>query len=100
MSDYLAERPSPTLVREVYDRVKRDILTCRRTPGQMLYESELVERYAVSRTPVREALTQLIQEGLVLALPSIGHKLAPITIEEIRDQVGVRERSSKRRRSR
>jgi DNA-binding GntR family transcriptional regulator len=56
----------------------------------MIYESELVERYQVSRTPVREALTKLIQEGLVLAIPSVGHQVAPISMDDLREFVDMR----------
>jgi GntR family transcriptional regulator, rspAB operon transcriptional repressor len=49
------ERPD-TLTGQVYRQLKQAILTCRLKPGQMLYESEMIQLYEVSKTPVREAL--------------------------------------------
>lgn len=49
----------------VYDELRRDILSGRRAPGEALVETALADQYGVSRTPVREALLQLRQDGLV-----------------------------------
>ncbi len=48
-----------------YSRLRDDIIHWRLEPGTPLGEVELSERLAVSRTPVREALSRLIAEGLV-----------------------------------
>lgn len=45
--------------------IENDILTGRLLPGAMIDEDELAERYSVSRTPIREAMLQLIQAGLI-----------------------------------
>jgi DNA-binding GntR family transcriptional regulator len=56
-----AERkPSP------YERLTQAILTGELTPGQPLVETTLAEWCEVSRTPIREALTRLQQDGLVV----------------------------------
>lgn len=49
----------------LYERLKRAITTGELEPGQPLVEATLAEWYGVSRTPVREALTRLDQDGLV-----------------------------------
>ena len=46
-------------------KLQRDILTGSFRPGQKLTEQDLCKRYGVSRTPVREALRQLEEGGLV-----------------------------------
>jgi DNA-binding GntR family transcriptional regulator len=51
--------------RSTYERLKDDILQAVLAPGTRLVETQLAERYRVSRTPVREALSQLGNEGLV-----------------------------------
>jgi DNA-binding GntR family transcriptional regulator len=54
--------------RTPYESIKHAILTAELEPGQQLVETELAARYQVSRTPVREALLRLEQDGLVTKL--------------------------------
>jgi DNA-binding GntR family transcriptional regulator len=83
-SDRKRIRRSPrTLATEVYSVLKEDILTCQLVPGQMINESKLAQSFEVSKTPIREALRMLIQEGLVEALPSIGYRVVPIELEDL-----------------
>jgi DNA-binding GntR family transcriptional regulator len=56
-----------------------------------LSESVLAERFGVSRTPVREALTMLANDGLVTALPRRGHLVHTISLSEVLDAFRVRE---------
>ena len=53
-------------------------------PGQVVSERELARKYEVSKTPMREALSQACHQGLVLRLPGRGYLVAPITIKDIR----------------
>jgi DNA-binding GntR family transcriptional regulator len=57
-------------VQTVYDALKRDILEMAIAPGEPLDETRLSRRFAMSRTPVREALVRLAAEGLVTTLPN------------------------------
>lgn len=50
--------------RSVYERLKQAILDNDLQPGQQLVETALAKKFAVSRTPIREALTRLEQDGL------------------------------------
>lgn len=50
---------------DTYQRIKQDIVLGELPPGSPLVELPLAKRYAVSRTPVREALRRLHQDGLV-----------------------------------
>jgi DNA-binding GntR family transcriptional regulator len=52
---------------DVYEALKREITEFKVKPGDRLLETELSARYGISRTPVREALQRLEQEGLVVA---------------------------------
>ena len=54
-----------TISQPVYERIKHDIVAATLPPGEPLVETLLAERYAVSRTPIREALRQLERDGLV-----------------------------------
>ena len=52
----------------VYDRLRQDIAKGRLEPGKKLSEQGLAEALGVSRTPVREALSQLMNDGLLIGL--------------------------------
>ena len=54
--------------RSPYELIKQAILTSELASGEQLVEAELAARYNVSRTPVREALMRLQQDGLVSRL--------------------------------
>jgi DNA-binding GntR family transcriptional regulator len=57
-----AERLRDQVYRVVLDEMRSGDLK----PGQRLYELELAQKYGVSRTPIREALFQLVREGLLI----------------------------------
>jgi DNA-binding GntR family transcriptional regulator len=69
--------------RHVYEALRRGILNLEFRPGADLDESSLVERYGVSRTPVREALIRLGADGLVALLPNRGARVAPIELHTL-----------------
>jgi len=56
-----------SLSEEVYQRLQQQIITLTLAPGQKLNDQQLAETFGVSRTPVREALKKLEEEGLVVA---------------------------------
>jgi DNA-binding GntR family transcriptional regulator len=60
-------------------------------PGQKLYHQQLSERLGVSRTPVREALTRLVQEGYVSFLPKRGFTCKEIRLQEAEELYELRE---------
>src|SRR5262249_8082862 len=79
------------LLREnVYESLSSDILSCRLAPGDDMREQELAERYAVSRQPVREALSRLAREHLVTVQPRQGYRVNPISLADARDLLRFR----------
>lgn len=58
---------STPLYQQVYELLRQRILAGEHAPGESLQESRMAESLQVSRTPVREALRQLEQEGLLVA---------------------------------
>lgn len=59
----MAQQPANALAEEIYLRIKADIFDFRLLPGDRFTETELSNRYSVSRTPVRDALYRLKREG-------------------------------------
>src|SRR5688572_27325927 len=64
-NDSLRLTPQSRLVDEVATRLRQLILTHQLPPGSKLLQSDLAERFGVSRTPLREAIRLLEYDGLV-----------------------------------
>lgn len=63
---YLEDDESPKSIPEsLYTNIREDILSGKLMNGSRLTEQSICERYKVSRTPVREALSRLESEGLI-----------------------------------
>jgi DNA-binding GntR family transcriptional regulator len=75
----------------VYSQIKQLILCNEIMPGQKLNHQQLSERLGVSRTPVREALTRLVQEGYVSFLPNRGFTCKEIRLQEAEELYELRE---------
>src|SRR5918997_618134 len=79
-----------SLTKRTYEALKQDVLTCALRPGAQIFEAELATRYGTSKTPVREALSTLVQEGLVQVLPRRGYLVAPITLRDVQEVFQLR----------
>lgn len=76
---------SQRVVRDLRDRILRAELR----PGTRLTEVKLAADLAVSRTPIREALQQLAQEGFLTTAPGRGYAVAPVSSREVRELYAV-----------
>lgn len=72
---------------QIVEQLRNDLLAGRFQEGERLSEAKLVARFGVSRTPVREALQQLVQEGFLSGKPNIGVSVARRPPDTIRDLV-------------
>ena len=79
-----------SLTSRVFRQIEREILDGTLAPGTALTELKLSEQLGVSRTPVREALFQLEQEGLVNIIPNKGAVVVGITEKDIEDIYTIR----------
>ena len=79
-----------SLSKQAYEKLRHEILTCMLMPGRVVSERELARRYEISKTPIREALTQVCHDGLMQRLPGRGYIVAPVTIKDIRDLFDIR----------
>ena len=84
-------RIKSTLKTRAYRELKAMILDGRLKPGQKLAERDLGAALKVSRTPVREALNLLAQEGLVEARPQRGHVVSAADAKTAEDLYDLRE---------
>jgi DNA-binding GntR family transcriptional regulator len=73
------------LRQQVYEKIKHDIITCKLEPGGPISESQFVDKFKVSKTPIREALTSLVQDGLVEYMPNRGFMVRPISVHDIQE---------------
>ncbi|MGE3597203.1 MAG: GntR family transcriptional regulator [Dehalococcoidia bacterium] len=74
---------------QIYSLVKADIREGALRLGKKLTEIDVAERYGISRTPVREALCQLTNEGLLVESKK-GYALPIHSAEEIRERLELR----------
>lgn len=82
---------TPRLLREIaYERLKEAIRNGVLQPGEPLSETSVSKELNISRTPVREALQQLAQEGLVQVLPNRAVTVAALTFEEVMNVLHIR----------
>lgn len=73
---------------DAYNYLSEQILSNRLPPGTPISEMDIAEKLNISRTPVREALRDLVSDGLVITYPSRGSFVSPLTpydVEEICD---------------
>jgi DNA-binding GntR family transcriptional regulator len=78
------------LRQSVYQEIKRQVIRCELPPGEPLNERDVASRLGVSRTPLREALLLLTQDGSVIYYPSKGFVVKPITVEDSLDVLELR----------
>jgi DNA-binding GntR family transcriptional regulator len=80
-----------TISAQVHAVLRRDVIVGRLAPRTMLSEQEFAVRFGVSRTPVREAMIKLAEEGLVEIFPQYGSFVAPIKLLDVFDSQFARE---------
>ncbi|WP_424966349.1 MULTISPECIES: GntR family transcriptional regulator [unclassified Dinoroseobacter] len=73
----------PSLHAELVDRVRELIIEGTLEPGTKIPEKDLCESFGVSRTPMREALKVLANEGLAVLEPNRGAWVSTVTMEEL-----------------
>jgi len=74
----------------VYRSLKADVVRGVFDMGERLNEAQLALKYGVSKTPVREALTLLQQEGLVEVVPRVGYLTSRVTVQDVDDIFDLR----------
>ena len=75
--------PARPKASEIRDVLEQEIVTNARTAGERLDEQAIARRFAVSRTPVREAINQLASAGLIEQLPNRGAFVRQVGLGEL-----------------
>lgn len=86
-----AEMPSSgTLAGSICDRVRTDILAGRRKPGARILLEDLKAEFGVSWSPIREALSRLVAEGLITTEECRGYRIAPVSSADLAEVIRLR----------
>lgn len=80
-----------SLSEEVYNRLLERLLENQLVPGIILNRREVAAELGMSVAPVLEAMLQLEMEGFLESIPRIGTQVRPVTAEDVREQLIVRE---------
>lgn len=86
-----ADKPRYLARDSVYQKLRSEVLSCVLRPGQLLLERDLVGRFDVSKSPIRDALLKLEEQGLIEVLPRKGYRVRRIDVSDVRDMYGLRQ---------
>jgi DNA-binding GntR family transcriptional regulator len=78
------------LTDQVYEVLRQKIVMWEFDPNDLLTEKRLADEYSVSRTPIREALALLSQEGLVEVIPRVGYRVSAISLQDVHEIFDMR----------
>ncbi|GGF81078.1 GntR family transcriptional regulator [Paenibacillus albidus] len=76
--------------KEIMNQLKEEILSLRLTPGTIISETALSERYQLSRTPIRDILKQLSLEDYIHIYPKKGNIVSYIDLESVEQIIYLR----------
>jgi len=79
-----------TTASRIYADLRSELVSLRRRPGEPLSEAEIALAYGVSRTPVREAILKLSDEGLVEIFPQSGIFVSRIPLAALPEAITIR----------
>jgi DNA-binding GntR family transcriptional regulator len=83
-------RPRHTASSRIYSELRAELVSLTRRPGEAISEAEIAVSYGVSRTPVREAILKLADEGLVDIFPQSGIQVSRIPIRALPEAIVIR----------
>lgn len=83
--------PRISLSQQAYDRLREMIGSFTLKPEEPLVELELIEQLGMSRTPIREALHRLAQEGYIHLMPNKGWFVSGVSLKDLQEIFVMRE---------
>ncbi|AEA24460.1 MULTISPECIES: GntR family transcriptional regulator [Pseudonocardia] len=85
-----APRKAPSLADQAYEALKQWVVDGDLPAGVPLSENDLARRFSISRSPLREAVRRLQDEGLLEPSGPRGFSVPPLSVELVREVYGVR----------
>lgn len=86
----LARVPKATIRLHIAERLRQAILGGELPPGTALVETALAAQFEVSRAPLREALRQLAEEGLIVTVPYTGTRVIDLSVDDLHEIQSMR----------
>lgn len=74
----------------VYNKIYEEIINGELQPGDLIVEKQLIARYNISRSPVREALISLCDENVLRSIPRAGYQVVGFSYSEIKQMTEAR----------
>lgn len=84
------KEPHASLVDVAYDKIRSDLSMNVLKPGQKIIFQDLVKRYEISETPIKQALNRMVVEGLVESIPRRGMRIKPISVQDYNEIMDIR----------
>ncbi len=85
LPETISKLPRATFREHIAERLRIAILSGDLEPGAALVETTLAERFSVSRAPLREAMRQLADEGLITTVPYTGTRVIELAVDDVRE---------------
>src|SRR5690349_2625537 len=79
-----------TAAAQIYSDLRAELVSLQRRPGETISENQIALDYGVSRTPVREAILKLADEGLVEIFPQSGIFVSRIPMAALPEAIIIR----------
>lgn len=86
----VARLPRSTFRQHIAEQLREAILGGEIAPGAQLVENNLAAQFNVSRGPLREALRQLIEEGLLVTVPYTGTHVISLSVKDVQEIYSMR----------
>ena len=86
----LPKRTKADLKIEVYESLRHKIITNQIQAGQRLVEQNLIDRYGIGKTPLREIYQELQRDGLIEIIPQFGTRVVTLDIQTLKEVVQIR----------
>ncbi len=75
---------------EVYENLRHQIITNQIHAGQRLVEQDLIDRYGIGKTPLREIYQELQRDELIEIIPQFGTRVVTLDIQTLKEVVQIR----------
>lgn len=86
----LPKRTKAELKKEVHENIRHKIITNQIHAGQRLVEQELIDRYGIGKTPLREIYQELQRDELIEIIPQFGTRVVTLDIQTLKEVVQIR----------